>query len=121
MGVAADRQGRRRVPGRREAGRRGEELGLTEDETAFFDALAANESAVQVMGNQQLAIVARELVEKVKQNVSIDWTIKETVRAKVRVLVRRILKKFSYPPDLQQSATKLVLEQAAVLCADWAG
>ncbi len=72
------------------------------------------------MGNEQLAIIARELMEKVKANVSIDWTIKETVRAKMRVLVRRILKKYGYPPDLQEAATQTVLEQAEVLCAEWA-
>ena len=76
----------------RDAGQRGEKLGLNDDETAFYDALATNESAVDVMGNEQLAIIACELLGKVKANVSIDWTIKETVRAKMRVLVRRILK-----------------------------
>ena len=99
---------------------RGEQLGLNDDETAFYDALAANGSAVEVMGNQQLAIIARELVEKVKQNVTIDWTIKENVRAKIRVLVRRILRHYGYPPDLQEAATQTVLEQAEVLCAEWA-
>jgi type I restriction enzyme R subunit len=102
------------------ANERGEKLGLNEDETAFYDALAANESPVQVLGNQELALIARELVAKVKQNVTIDWTIKETVRAKIRVLVRRILKQHGYPPDLQEQATQTVLEQAEVLCADWA-
>ena len=104
----------------RDAGQRGEKLGLNDDETAFYDALAANESAVDVMGNEQLAIIARELMDKVKANVSIDWTIKETVRAKMRVLVRRILKKYGYPPDLQEAATQTVLEQAETLCAEWA-
>jgi type I restriction enzyme R subunit len=104
----------------RDAGERGQKLGLTEDETAFYDALAANESAKEVLGDQTLAIIARELVEKVKSNVTIDWTIKETVRAKMRVLVRRILKKYGYPPDLQEQATQTVLEQAETLCADWA-
>lgn len=73
-----------------------------------------------MLGDQQLAIIARELVEKVKQNVSIDWTIKETVRAKMRVLVKKILRKYGYPPDLQEAATTTVLEQAEVLCAEWA-
>jgi type I restriction enzyme, R subunit len=104
----------------RDAGKRGDQLGLNEDELAFYDALAQNESAVQVLGDQQLAIIARELVEKVKQNVSIDWTIKETVRAKMRVLVKKILRKYGYPPDLQEAATTTVLEQAEVLCAEWA-
>ena len=104
----------------RDAGQRGEKLGLNDDETAFYDALAANESAVDVMGDEQLAIIARELLEKVKANVSIDWTIKERVRAKMRVLVRRILKRYGYPPDLQEVATQTVLEQAETLCAEWA-
>jgi type I restriction enzyme R subunit len=104
----------------READRHGQELGLSEEEAAFYDALAANASAVQVMGNAQLAVIARELVEKVKQNASIDWTIKETVRAKMRVMVRRILRKYGYPPDLEEAATRTVLEQAEVLAAEWA-
>jgi type I restriction enzyme R subunit len=103
----------------RDAQGRGEHLGLNDDESAFYDALAANQSAVDVLGDQQLALIARELVEKVKQNASIDWTIKETVRAKMRVLVRRILKKYGYPPDLQEAATQTVLEQAEALCAEW--
>ena len=103
----------------RDAQGRGEHLGLNDDETAFYDALTANQSAVDVLGDQQLALIARELVEKVKQNASIDWTIKETVRAKMRVMVRRILKKYGYPPDLQEAATQTVLEQAEVLCAEW--
>ena len=73
------------------------------------------------MGDQTLAIIARELVRRVRENVSIDWTIKENVRAKMRVLVRRILRQYGYPPDLQETATQTVLDQAEVLCADWAG
>ncbi|MCH8830689.1 MAG: DUF3387 domain-containing protein, partial [Planctomycetes bacterium] len=104
----------------RDAGQRGEKLGLNDDETAFYDALAANDSAVNVMGDKQLAIIACELLGTIKANVSIDWTIKETVRAKMRVLVRRILKKYGYPPDLAEAATQTVLEQAETLCAEWA-
>lgn len=70
------------------------------------------------IGDKQLAIIAQELVEKVKANASIDWTLKETVRAKLRVMVRRILKKYGYPPDLQEKTTKTVLEQAEVLCRE---
>jgi len=102
------------------AAKRGEDLGLTDDETAFYDALAQNASAVQVMGVDQLKVIACVLVKQVRENVRIDWTVKESVRAKIRVMVRRILRKFGYPPDLQAEATKLVLEQAEVLCADWA-
>jgi type I restriction enzyme, R subunit len=104
----------------RDAGQRGEILGLNDDETAFYDALATNDSAVNVMGDKQLAIIACELLGTIKANVSIDWTIKETVRAKMRVLVRRILKKYGYPPDLTEAATQTVLEQAETLCAEWA-
>ncbi len=104
----------------REAGQRGDSLGLNEDETAFYDALATNQSAIDVLGDAQLALIARELVERVKDNVTIDWTIKETVRAKMRAIVRRILRKHGYPPDLQEAATQTVLEQAETLCADWA-
>ncbi len=73
------------------------------------------------MGNAQLAIIAHELLDKIRENVTIDWTIKETVRAKMRVMVRRILKKYGYPPDLCEEATKTELEQAELLCAEWAG
>ena len=102
------------------ATQRGEDLGLDEDEICFYDALAMNESAVQAMGNDELKVIAAELVTRVRQSVVIDWTVREHARAKIRVMVRRILKKHGYPPDLQDEATKLVLEQAEVLCADWA-
>ncbi len=105
----------------REAAKRGEDLGLEDDELAFYDALAQNESAIQAMGIDELKVIAAELVTKVRQSVSIDWTVRESARAKIRVMVRRILRKHGYPPDLQAEATKLVLEQAETLCADWAG
>ena len=105
----------------REAAKRGEDLGLTDDELAFYDALATNESAVQVMGVDELKVIATELVVSVRKSVTIDWTIRESARAKIRVMVRRILRKHGYPPDLQAEATKLVLEQAEALCAEWAG
>ncbi len=103
----------------RDANQRGEQLGLQEDELAFYDALAQNASAVEVMGDQQLAVIALELVKSVRANVTIDWTVKESARAKMRVLIKRILKRFGYPPDLQDAATKLVLEQAELLAAQW--
>lgn len=105
----------------READRRGEELGLTEDEIAFYDALEVNDSAVKVLGDETLRIIARELLRAVRNNVTIDWTVRENVRAQMRVMVKRILRKYGYPPDKQQQATKLVLEQAEVLCRDWTG
>lgn len=103
------------------AGERGEALGLNEDEVAFYDALEANDSAVEVLGDDALRTIARELVKTVRANVTIDWTVRENVRAQLRVLVKRILRKYGYPPDLQEKATETVLEQAALLSAEWAG
>ncbi len=104
----------------REAGQRGEQLNLTEDELAFYDALEVNDSAVKVLGDENLKIIARELVETVRKNVSIDWTVKENVRARLRVLVKRVLRKYGYPPDKQEKATLTVLEQAELIAKDWA-
>ena len=104
----------------REAGERGEQLGLTDDELAFYDALETNDSAVQVLGDDTLCIIARELVRAVRANVTIDWTLRENVRANLRRLVKRILRKHGYPPDKQESATRMVIEQAEVLSAGWA-
>lgn len=104
----------------RAAEARGEELGLADDELAFYDALETNDSAVQVLGDDTLREIARELVQTVRNNVTIDWTLRENVRAKLRVLVKRILRKHGYPPDMQEAATKTVLEQAAVLSDTWA-
>ena len=104
----------------RAADRRGEDLGLTEEEIAFYDALEVNDSAVQVLGDETLRIIAQELVRAVRNNVTIDWTLRENVRARMRVLVKRILRRYGYPPDKQEKATQTVLEQAEVLCRDWA-
>ena len=104
----------------REANRRGEDLHLTDDELAFYDALETNDSAVKVLGDATLRTIAQELVQTVKRNVTIDWTVKETVRAKLRIMVKRILRKYGYPPDKQEKATDTVLKQAELLCADWA-
>ena len=104
----------------REANERGEKLGLSPDELAFYDALSDNKSAVEVMGDELLGDIARELVETVRRNVTIDWTIRETTRARLRVLVRRMLRKYGYPPDMQEKATQTVLEQAEVLSEGWA-
>ena len=103
----------------REARLRGEKLNLTEEELAFYDALEVNDSAVKVLGDEKLTIIARELVDTVHKNVTIDWTLKDSVQAKLRVMVKRILKKYGYPPDKQKKATDTVLEQAALLCRDW--
>jgi len=104
----------------READRRGENLGLTDDEVAFYDALETNDSAVKVLGDENLRKIARELVETVRKNVTIDWTVRENVRAQLRVLVKRILRKYGYPPDKQEKATQTVLEQAELLSEAWA-
>jgi type I site-specific deoxyribonuclease, HsdR family len=103
-----------------EADKRGVDLGLNDDEVAFYDALAQNNSAVQVMGKDELKVIATELVTQVRKSVTIDWTLRESARAKIKVLVKRILRKHGYPPDLQDEATKLVLQQAELLCAEWA-
>ncbi|MBL8766233.1 MAG: type I restriction endonuclease subunit R, partial [Planctomycetes bacterium] len=104
----------------RAASARGEQLGLNDDELAFYDALETNDSAVNVMGDDALRAIARELVETVRKNVTIDWTIRDNVRAQLRVLVKRILRKHGYPPDKQEKATQTVLEQAEVLSEIWA-
>ncbi len=101
------------------ATKRGQDLGLTEDEIAFYDALAANDSAVQAMGNDKLKLIAAELITKVRQSVTIDWTLRESARARIKVMVKRILNKYGYPPDLQEEAVKTVLAQAELLCAEW--
>jgi type I restriction enzyme R subunit len=104
----------------RKADRRREQLGLSEEELAFYDALETNDSAVKVLGEPTLRRIAQELVRTVRANVTIDWTLRETVRAQLRVLVKRILRKHGYPPDKQEKATQTVLEQAEVLSAEWA-
>ena len=104
----------------READARGEALGLSEDELAFYDALETNDSAVSVLGDETLRGIARELVRTVRNNVTIDWTLRENVRAQIRVLVKRVLRKHGYPPDKQEKATQTVLEQAELLSGAWA-
>jgi type I restriction enzyme R subunit len=104
----------------RQAERRGEDLGLSDDELAFYDALETNDSAVKVLGEPTLKGIARELAETVRKNVTIDWTVRDNVRAQLRVLVKRILRKHGHPPDKQEKATQTVLEQAEVLSQEWA-
>ncbi len=104
----------------KEADRRGEKLNLTEDEIAFYDALEVNDSAVKVLGEETLRTIAIELIESIRRNVTIDWTLRENIQAKMRVAVRRILRKYGYPPDKQKKATMTVLEQAELICRDWA-
>lgn len=102
--------------GLQEANTRGERLGLTEDEIAFYDALSDNKSAVDVLGDEQLMLIAQEIATAVRNNIKIDWTIRENVRAEMRVIVKRILRKHGYPPDKQEKATDLVIEQAELIC-----
>ena len=104
----------------REAEKRGADLGLNDDEVAFYEALEVNDSAVKVLGDETLKTIARELVESVRKNTSIDWTVKETVKAKLRVIVKRILRKYGYPPDKQEKATQTVLRQAELLSEELA-
>jgi len=97
---------------------RGKQLNMNDDEIAFYDALEINDSAVKILGDEALRKIAKELVKTIHENATIDWTIKESVQAKMRIMVRRILKKYGYPPDKQKKATETVLEQAKVLCKD---
>ncbi|GAA4417812.1 type I restriction endonuclease subunit R [Acidovorax lacteus] len=105
----------------REAASRGELLGLTEDEVRFYDALATNESAVKELTDETLKKIAHELTENLRQNLTVDWSERESVRAKLRLMVKRILRKYKYPPDLQEEAVDLVLQQAQVIGESWGG
>lgn len=100
---------------------KGNKLGLSDDELTFYDALVENESAVKKLGDETLKKIARELVTMLHKNTTIDWSIRESVRAKIRIYVKKLLKKYDYPPDKQESATQLVLFQAETVCKDWAG
>lgn len=103
----------------RAARQRGEEQGLSDEEIAFYDALAENESAVQIMGDDKLRLIAHELLMSLRENVSVDWAHRDSARARMRVLVKRILRKYGYPPDLQDVAVQTVLQQAEALLSDW--
>ena len=105
----------------REAASRGEMLGLTEDEVRFYDALATNESAVKELTDETLKKIAHELTENLRQNLTVDWSERESVRAKLRLMVKRVLRKYKYPPDLQEEAVDLVLRQAQVFGESWGG
>lgn len=102
------------------ATQRGVDLGLNDDEVAFYDALVANNSAVEAMGEDTLKVIATKLVTQVRKSFTIDWTHWESARAGIKVLVKRILRKHRYPTDLEAEATKTVLVQAELLCAEWA-
>jgi type I restriction enzyme R subunit len=103
----------------REASQRGENLGLNDDELAFYDALEVNDSAVAVLGEPILKEIAQELVQRVRRNVSIDWELRASARARMRIIVKRILRKHGYPPDKQQKATETVIAQAELLSREW--
>jgi type I restriction enzyme R subunit len=100
------------------ATKRGEDMGLTDDEIAFYDALASNDSAVVAMGDDKLKVIAAELISQVKKSVTIDWMLRESARARIKVMVKRILNMHGYPPDLQEEVVKTVLAQAELLCAE---
>lgn len=102
----------------RDSRNRGEETGLTPDETAFYDALADNQSAVDILGNDRLKIIAHELLKGLKANVSIDWAHRDSARARLRVLVKRILRKYAYPPDLEDAAVRGMLAQAEAMLSE---
>jgi len=102
-----------------EAAQRGEALGLNHDEMAFYDALATNEAAVRGLGDETLKKIAVELVQSLRKSVTVDWAVRETVRARLRVMVKTLLKRYKYPPDKQEEATETVLKQAESLSAEW--
>jgi type I restriction enzyme R subunit len=104
----------------RAARRRGENEGLSQDEIAFYDALAESQSAVELMGNDSLKVIAHELLASLKGSATVDWSHRENARARMRVLVKRILRKHGYPPDLQDAAVQTVLRQAEALSSQWA-
>jgi type I restriction enzyme, R subunit len=103
----------------RAAHQRGEELGLSEEELAFYDALETNDSAVKILGDETLRIIAHKLVETIRNNVTIDWTVRESVRANLRRKVRRLLREYDYPPNKQEKAIQTIIEQAELLANDW--
>ena len=102
------------------AARRGDDLKLSEEEVAFYDALETNEAAVRELGDDTLRAIALELTNNLRQNVTVDWAVRENVRAKLRLMVKRILRKYKYPPDYEQKAISLVLQQAEALSSQWA-
>ena len=118
VGTLSPQRRHKRVS-QQEANARGEKLGLSDDELAFYEALETNDSAVQVLGDKTLRGIARELVETIRGNVTIDRMLRESVRANLRRLVKRILRRHGYPPDKQEKATRTVFEQAEVLSAAW--
>ncbi|MCB0033385.1 MAG: DUF3387 domain-containing protein [Anaerolineales bacterium] len=101
------------------ATKRGEELGLSDDELAFYDALAVNDSAVQVLGDEKLTLLAQKLVQKVRSNISIDWELRESARARMRVEVKKLLRRYGYPPDKQKLATETIVKQAEAFSREW--
>ena len=104
----------------RAAQQRGDALGLSDDELAFYDALEVNDSAVKILGDDQLREIARELVRQVRANTTIDWNLKDSIRARLRIIVKRVLRRYGYPPDKQEQATTTIIHQAEMLAATWA-
>jgi type I restriction enzyme R subunit len=104
----------------RESGKRGEELGLSEEELAFYDAIGNNDEAVEVLGDENLRSIAQELVAAVRKNATVDWTMKNSSLAKMRIVVKRLLRKHGYPPEKQNEAADTVVKQAELLSEIWA-
>jgi type I restriction enzyme R subunit len=102
----------------RDSDKHDEDLGLSAEEIAFYDALVANDSAVGVLGDETLRLMAVELVGLIRNNATIDWTVRKNIQAKMRVSIKKLLKKYGYPPDMQLLATKNILEQAEMMCRD---
>jgi type I restriction enzyme R subunit len=103
----------------REAAGRGEELGLSEDEIRFYDALAENESAIRELADETMKKIAQELTQRLRENLTVDWSARESVRANLRLMVKRILRKYKYPPDKQESAIELILQQTQIMGESW--
>jgi type I restriction enzyme R subunit len=105
----------------REAAGRGDALGLSEDEIRFYDALAENESAVRQLTDETMKKIAQELTESIRKNLKVDWNARESVRADLRLMVKRILRKYKYPPDKQESAIELIMQQTQLMGQAWSG
>jgi type I restriction enzyme R subunit len=101
-----------------EAQKRGDDSGLSDDEIAFYDALAQSKSAKEVMGDKALMAIAREITRMIRNSVTVDWSLRESVQAKMRINIKRLLRKFGYPPDQQVMAINIVMEQAELMCGN---
>jgi type I restriction enzyme R subunit len=103
----------------KESAKRGEEMGLSQEELAFYDAIGSNEEVVEVLGDENLRAIAQELVSAVRKNATVDWNVKKSALANMRVVVKRLLRKHGYPPEMRNEAAETVVRQAELLCEDW--